>query len=211
MSAWLGAALAGLSGLSGLIPKKQVSTTSTDQTTLPTYDPASLSFRDMLMRMFTENIKGDNTFGDNLRTEGLQNIGNTSNLAARSFGDILSSRGINRTTAGSSALGDVSYKSGRDISAFLNHLPLLLDQRKQDLLSGAGSFFSSLPTGSRVTGTSRTEGTVPGGFSGLLQGGSEGLATYLGQLNAQKNLSKILDSWKNANSGTGGTGFMKKF
>lgn len=198
MSAWVGAALAGLSGLSGLIPRKQVSTTNTDQTNMPVYDPATASFKDRLLRMFTENLDNSPAFGEAYRTGGLANIRNTSELANRSIDNLLTSRGINRTTAGGSALADASYRSGRDLSSFLTNLPIILDQRKQALLSGAGSFLTSLPTGQHITGTSRTEGTVPGGFAGFVQGGTQGLAGYLGQLSAQQNWLNVLKASKEA-------------
>lgn len=201
MSAWVGAALTGLSALSGLIPHKQVSTTNTDQTTTPTYDPATATFRDKLLRLFSENLDGDQGFGAALKTGGLTNIRDTAGLADTNVGNLLTSRGINRTTAGGSALTDSNYRSAHDVSTYLNQLPIILDQRKQALLSGAGSFLSSLPTGSHTTGTSRTEGTVPGGFAGAVQGGTQGLAGYLGQLSAQQNWLKVLGK---AGGGGGG-------
>lgn len=207
MSAWVGAALTGASLLSGLFGQKQKSTTTSDQTTNPVYDSATQNFRDKLLSMFGSNLDNNSEFGNNYRTQGLANIKNLAPSLNNSIGDILTSRGLGRTTAGGSALTDTAYRSGHDISSFLNNLPLILDQRKQALLSGAGNFLSSLPTGTHTTSSSTTIGSTPGGFSGAVQGGSQGLATYLGQLSAQQNWAKVLKAM-GSNSGIKDTGTM---
>lgn len=189
---WIGPVLTGVSALAGLFGGKKQQNATVDKTVNPVYDDKQLSMRNYLMDAFTNNLQNDQGFGDAYKTTGLSNIANTYARSSNAVGDILSSRGIGRTTAGANALTDTTYRAGGAISNFLNNLPIVLDQRRQGLLQNAGNFFSSLPTGSHTTGYDNTSQTTGGGASGLIGGGASGLAAWLGALQAQNTLGKLL-------------------
>lgn len=196
---WIGPVVAGLSGLGGLFGGSKVkSSSTTDTSSTPNYDPQTLAFKNYLESAFQQQTSPEalQQFGDAYTTAGTHNIQRNAGLASNSLTDILSSRGIGRTTAGAATLADNSYRAGGDISSFLNNAPLLLDQRKQALLTGAGGFLSSLPVGtnthSTMSGVNVSGPTSPA--AGFIGGASQGLASWLGQLNAQQSFANILKS-----------------
>lgn len=189
--------LSALGGLGGLFGKsKQVSDTTSDSSTTPNYDPASLALKNFLLQSYQQNVQGLPQFNKAYETSGIQNILNSSQQASQAANDALASRGIARTTAGAQAIGDQSYQQGRSISSFLNNAPIVEQANTREALGGAGSFLSSLPVGSTTHGTSHTVGT--GGPSspvaGFLGGAAQGAAGSLGQYYANNSLANILKS-----------------
>lgn len=193
MGAWVGAALAGLSSLGGLFGK-QKSTTDSTTTSTPTYDPTNQAFRDQLIKAFESNISSNNGFDKAYTDSGIQNIQRNAQTGFNSLGDVLSSRGIGRTTAGANVAAQGSYNAGNQLSQFLNNAPLVLDQRRQQILGAAGGYQSSLPVGSTQVAHSTTVGGPSSPGAGFVQGGAQGLAGWLGQLSAQSSLGNILKS-----------------
>lgn len=194
MGAWIGPVLTGVSALAGLFGgSKQKQNATVDKTVMPSYDPQQQAFRDYLISAFRGNLENDQGFGAGYKTSGLQSIADASNTAGNSVASILAARGLGRTTAGAFATGDRNYRAGSQISNFLQNLPLVLDQRRQNLLQGAGSFFSSLPAGTHTTGYDNT--SITGGptspVAGLVGGASQGIASWLGALNAQNILKNL--------------------
>lgn len=200
----IGAALSGLSALAGLFPKKQVSTTNSTVSSNPNYDPQSAQFKDFLMSMFKGRIDNNEEFESGYKSSGLNNILDTTKRSSDSLGDILTSRGLSRTGAGASAAVDNSYRGAKDISSFLNSLPMLFDERRRDNLNAGAGFFSSLPVGTTTTTNSRTEGSAPTSpLGGAIIGGSSGLASYLGQISANNQLKNILKTIGTPKPGVG--------
>lgn len=198
---WIGPVLTGVSALAGLFGgSRQRQNNTVDKTVMPTMDPQQQSFRDYLINAFRGNLEGDRGFGSAYTTGGLQNILDTTSTAARAGASSLAARGLGRTTAGGYGLGDQSYRAGSQISSFLNNVPIVLDQRRQNLLKDAGGFFSTLPTGTHTTGydnTSVTAGpTSP--LAGFAGGATQGLAGWLGQLNTMNILDKLYKQGKTA-------------
>lgn len=199
MGAWVGAALTGLSALSGLFGnKKQVSDTNFNNTTMPSYDPTTLAFRDFLIKSFTDNAGGAglDKFIDAYKAKGLKNLVLANANTSQAVQDMLASRGIDRTTAGASALTDTSYRGASNTADFLNNIPILRDSMMQDRLKSAAGFQASLPVGTTQSGSSHTVGNVgpSSPVAGLLGGGSAGLATWLGQQSANQQFANILKS-----------------
>lgn len=194
--AGVGLALSGLSALQGLFskPKPAVSDTSSSSTTQPLYDAKSGFFKDYLMNLYGGRLRNNDEFESGYKTNGLFNLQDAARRSHDSVDSILTSRGLGRTGAGGNALADNSYKAGNSIASFLNGLPQIFDQRREQNLNDAGGFFSSLPTGSTTNSTSHTVGqpSGPSAISGLVGGGASGFATYLGQLAANQQLGNIL-------------------
>lgn len=184
-------AIAGLSALAGLfgVGKSSTSTSNFNSSTTPTYTPAQTSLMDTLMGSYQNEVTPASLsqFGQNYTTAGAKNIQTSAGSAEQAIQDALSARGIANTTAGAEGVADTSQSEAGQLSSFLNQAPLLLDQRKQAILSSAGGFLSSLPVGSTTTGSSTTKGNVAPSFNlgGGLLGGASGLAGALGAQSAQ--------------------------
>lgn len=198
--------IAGLSGLAGAFGKsKQVSDTTSNSTTTPNYDPATLAFKNHLMDIFSNNLNSLPT-QDQFKTAGVKNIQDQSDNAQAGLQDILAAHGLSRTTAGGTSTFDTSYKQGQGISNFLTNAPFNYQTAIAPSLSGASSFLSSLPLGTTTSGSSHTVGT--GGptspIAGAITGGASGLAGLLGQQQAQTSLGNILKALGQSGGGSSG-------
>lgn len=182
----------GLSAIGGLFGG-QKSTQDSTTTTSPNYDPASLALKNFLLSNYQGAVNNIPNFNKAYETSGVKNIFDSTGSAAQQAQDILSSRGIDRTTAGAGSLVDTSQQRGKQVSNFLNQAPIQEQSNLLSTLGGAGSFLASLPVGS--TSTSHTTGTGGAPLSpvaGALSGGAQGLAAALGQQTASNNLANIL-------------------
>lgn len=208
MGAWLGAGLTGLSFLSSLFGKKQHNEVDKTTTSTPTYDDQNLGFRNFLINAFQNQVSSTNPgsdFENSYRTGGLNNIRMQSNNANKAIDDIISSRGLGRTTAGGSALANTSVSNSNSIASFLNNLPIVMDQRREGILRDAGGYQSAIPVGSTTHVKGYDDTTGGGGIGAGISGASSGLAGYLGQLSANNSLQKILATMGKS-SGGGGSG-----
>lgn len=209
MGAFAAPIVAALSGIAGAFGKsKQTSDTTSNSTTTPQYDPASLALKNFLLKAFQDNVNTLPDWNKSYETSGVQNLVNSSTNAAQAAADAIAARGISRTTAGANAIGDQSYQQGRQISSFLNNAPIVEQAQKDSRLAGAGGFLASLPVGSTTSGTSHTVGT--GGpsspLAGFINGGAQGLAGVLGQQYATQSLGNILKGLGLNSNGTGSSG-----
>ena len=191
---WIAPVLTGLTGLAGLFGKsKQTSDTNSTTTTTPNYDAQTGGFKDYLMSLYKSNLSNLPT-QDQFNIAGLKNILGTSQLANQATDSILASRGLSRTTAGASEGTDAAYRQGSIVSDFLTKSPFNYQAALQPSLSGAASFLSSLPIGTTQTSNSHTVGS--GGpsspLAGLISGGAQGLATYLGQQSSANSFANVL-------------------
>jgi hypothetical protein len=164
-------AISGISALAGLLnnrgaTNKQTSETNqsqhTDSTSMPQYDPKSLELRNMLINYYLDNMKSnDDVFGGYQR-EGLGEINRGADSAQHQMENLLASRGIQGPAAGAGLTAPLMAAQGQR-SSFLNNIPLLRDQRQQDILKSGAGFLSSLPVGQHnvadMTGNSKTVGT----------------------------------------------------
>lgn len=188
----IGLGLTGLSALSGLFGKKQTSDTSYNQTTTPTYDPTNQAFRDFLIGQFTKNVKDMPGYEQAYTTGGLRNINMGVNRSNQAIQDILSSRGLGRTTAGAGILGEGAVSGAGQTASFLNNIPIVMDQLKQQRLAAAGGYQASLPVGQTQLGSSHTVGNVPGGFGPAISAGAGNAAGYLGNWAANRDYNDTL-------------------
>lgn len=189
------AILSGAGFLSGLFGGKSKQSGTINQTTTntPSFDPLAGGFRDFLINQFQSNLKDNPQFDQNYINSGVKNIQKSTASANDALNSLLESRGLTRTTAGANLGGEQAYRAGSQISDFLTQAPLTLDQRRQQLLQNAGGFFATLPYSTSQTTTGKTTGNYTGGGVGAgISQGAQGLAAYLGQLSAMKNLKGIL-------------------
>lgn len=202
-TAAIGLALTGLGALGGLFPRKQISDTTSSSTTTPNYDPQNLALRNQLLDLYQKRTSGEGAaaFQNSYTMGGLSNLRRTAATNQQSVSDMLTARGIGRTTAGGSALADTSYRSGGDFASFLNNIPMIMDQRQAANLAAAGGYQASLPVGSTTSGSSHTVGSVSGGIPGALYGGSSALGGYLGAISAQQAFANALKGVGSPGSG----------
>lgn len=151
------------------------STTSSN----PVYEGNIRSLRDRLVGDYMSSLENfDNDFvGETIN--GVSNINSGADAYSRLMENILASRGIRGPAAGY-AMSMPHIQQQSQTATYLNSLPALKEQRRANLLSGAGSFLSTLPLGnysSTNTSQSGTQtGTTPGNMAG---GGIQSLATML--------------------------------
>lgn len=200
MGAWVGAALTGLGALGSLFgPKKSTSTTNYNSTSTPNLLPQDQLLMDNLTKKYGDLINGAGSgeFERAYTTGGLKNINTASQRSQQAIMDMLTARGLGRTTAGGVTAGEASMNGANQTANFLNSVPLIMDQRLQAILQQAGGYEASIPKGSTVSGSQTFTGvgnapTSP--IAGLISGGAQGAATVLGQYNATQN---FLNSLKN--------------
>lgn len=183
MGAWTGALLSALSAAGGAFGGSKQT-----QTTTPLYDPTVTPFRNKLLNLWNSYVSGTPAFDAAYRRAGENSIVSNANNVSNSISDLLTSRGLGRTSAGVGTLRDTLYNMGSDLANFRNKATLDLDTRKQQLLSGAGGFVSSIPLGSETT----SEGGPVSPLYGAISGGAQGIATWLGQKSANDNFMKTL-------------------
>lgn len=186
--------LGGLSGLGGIFSSKKT-TSDSSTTTNPNFSPQQQQLIDLITKGYGSAVADTPRFNQAYETGGVRNYLTNSINANNAANSVLSARGINRTTAGAHAVADTGYQEGNNIASFLANAPIAEQQNTTDLLSKAGGFTTSLPTGSTSTSHTTSVGNAPiNPVAGFLGGGAQGLAAVLGQQNAATNLANILKS-----------------
>lgn len=174
MPAWLiPAAISGVSALAGLLGNRkkqaqQESTQTVNQQLMPQYDDKALYMRNLLMDQFNDRTRLNEDFFQGYQNQGMQNINQASDALNRNIMQTLSARGLNSSSAGASSMVQAALNRLNQQSSFLNTIPLLKDQRQKENLAAASNFFTNLPTGRSITGTTTSKGTTtqPGNMLG---------------------------------------------
>lgn len=194
MATWVTAALGGLSALGGLFGSKKTTTDSTNTIT-PKLTPGQTGLQNNVIGGWNQllNGSGDGSFQDAYTTGGLKNINTSQNNAQQAIMDMLTARGLGRTSAGAGTLGDVSLSGASQTANFLNSVPMIMDARRQAILAGSGGFSNAMPVGQTQNLHSVSTGPAPTSpLAGAISGLSQGLATGLGQYNAQQSFADML-------------------
>lgn len=184
--------LGGLSALGGLFGGTK-STSDSSTTTNPNFSPQQQALLDAVTRGYSNTLNNIPAFNQAYETGGVRNYLKNSINANAAAENTLNARGIDRTTAGAQAIGNTGYQEGNNIADFLTQAPIVEQQNQTDLLSKAGAFGTSIPTGTTSTSHTTATGNTPiSPVAGLITGGSQGLAAALGQQTAATNLQNIL-------------------
>jgi hypothetical protein len=210
-SAFVGPILAGISGLAGLFGGGKQKQTTSSQTskgtqtqsgsftgsTTPTLSP----LQEKLSQMFSSgamNLYNQGNDMTQIRNQGLQDIGQTSDVTNKAVGNMLAQRGLSFSPAAATTQTQNLINQGNTQSQFLQSLPLLQRQFQQQNIAGLTSAFGALPTGTTQSGTNNgtttNEGTVNqtgdvsgNPLAGLFGGVGSGLAAWLPELYKKKN------------------------
>lgn len=186
------------------------STQNVDLSNMPNYTPEMAAYRDQILNALRNRfISGTDLSG--YTTSSLQNINAASDLRTKAMNNILAARGLSNSPVSANALGRIeSGRIGEQLN-FMNSIPLLQRQLQGEDLDQFSQFFSSLPVGTRQTGTTtlhstgtqNTTGTQtntqPGNvLGGLFSGLGAGLAATLGrQYGANQQQAPKAATWGN--------------
>ncbi len=186
--------LGALSGLGGIFSSKKT-TSDSSTTTTPNFSPQQQQLIDLITKGYASNIGNTPQFNQAYEQGGVRNFLANAVRSNQAATNILNARGINRTTAGAQTIADTGYQEGNQTANFLSQAPIAEQQNLTDLLSKAGGFTTSLPTGSTSNAHTTSIGNAPvNPVAGFLSGGAQGLAAVYGQQTAANNLAAILKS-----------------
>ncbi len=165
--------LSGVSALAGLFGNREKKTT-TDQTSntntsnnatqnvdlsnTPQYTPEMAAYRDQILNALRNRLVGSTDLSG-YTTSGMQQINQGADLRRKALENILASRGLSNSPSAANAVGRTeSGRIGEQVN-FMNSIPLLQRQLQGEDLNQFGQFFSSLPVGTRQTGTTTLAST----------------------------------------------------
>ncbi len=157
----------GISALGGLLSNKSKevksnSTTDFNNTSTgssaPVYDPANQQLRDTLIDYYRRSLD-DDTDLSGYKANGLATISSAGRARTNMIKNSLASRGLSYSPV--AALAPAQSESARisDSAQFINTIPMLAQQLKQQRLNDASTFQRGLPTGQSFTqnNTGRTQ------------------------------------------------------
>lgn len=191
--------LTGASALAGLLGNRKQETKSswnkTDNVNMlssPEYDEPTLDFRNNLMRRYLGAAQEDDTpFWNSYQQNAFNDIDQATLQGGNAVDSFLTSRGINRTTAGANAFSGVDMQGRMAKAGITSSIPLLADQRRRELSGQMSQFLSSLPVAQRQTGTNTSSGTGTNINEGNpMGGGLTGLASSLAMIYGASNKTK---------------------
>lgn len=208
----------GLAGLFGGGKQQQTNTNGTiknngtstfGQSTNPNLNPLQTA----LMNQFTKgasNLYNQSTNLTPYTSAGLENINNTSNLAAKNIASNLAARGLSWSPAAGTAETQNVLSRASQQNQFLNSIPLLQRQLQEGSLGDLMNAFKTIPVGQTSSGTTTQDNTqtqqgtnlvsgnpMAGLFSGAGAGMMAGMLPYLynnmGGNNSSPSLSMMFD------------------
>ncbi len=179
--------MSGLSALSGAFGNKrkqtQEQTSNTNQsfnkadsfdtTELPAYDEFQQNYKDQIYNKLLERLNQDPEM-EGYSNQGQQTINRAGDSRQQALSHMLAQRGLQHSPISGYAAASADSARISDQSNFLNQIPLLKNQLQRDNLGDFSKFFSSLPTGSRRTGTQTSTGTTNGVTTGTGSGTETG-------------------------------------
>lgn len=192
MPLFIPALLAGVSALGGALGnRKQTAqqttnqTTNSSNTTNPVYGDVELDVRNNILRQLLSATEDVPDFTERLGTAGIQAINANDAVRRRMQQNLITSRGLGRTSAGVNAIAGGDQNRQNQIVQLMSQLPLQQEQIRSNRLNDLSRFFATLPVGTSSTGTSTTTGTgtstTPGNMAaGALQSGGSIAAMLYG-------------------------------
>lgn len=182
-------ALLGASALGGIFGNKKKTqeqfsqgNTYTETGSQPDYDPKNLIFRDRLINETLGDLESNSDLSG-YTASGLSQINTASNQRQQALKNALASRGQSYSPVSVTAPFAVESARYGDSANFLNSIPLLQRQLRQQSLQTALDYQSRLPVGQRGTQAQSQMQKGTGSQSGNpIAGGLGGFADTLGFL-----------------------------
>lgn len=176
----LQAGLGGLAGLFGSRPEKTTMSSTQDSNTNVNYTPEQQQMLNMIRQQYMNQINGVDLSG--YQSQGLQDINKAGDASQVAIRNILAQRGLSFSPA--AATSQVQQRVGQmgQQSQFLNGIPLLQYQLRNQALQQAGGFANSERVGTSTHSTSTGTQTGPGNMlGGAFAGIGSGIASTLGR------------------------------
>jgi len=180
LTPFLSAGIQGLAGMFGARPERTTTSSTQNTNTNVNYTPEQQQMLEMLRRQYMSQIQGADLSG--YQTQGLNEINRAGDASQTAIRNILAQRGLAFSPA--AATSQVQQRVGQagQQSQFLNSIPLLQFQMRQQALQGASGFANSERVGTSSTTTSNGTQTGPGNMlGGLFAGIGSGIASTLGR------------------------------
>lgn len=191
MPLFIPALLAGIGALGGALGNRKQTTqqttnqtTNSSNTTNPVYGDVELDVRNNILRQLLGATEDVPDFTERLGTAGIQAINANDAVRRRMQQNLITSRGLGRTSAGVNTIAGGDQNRQNQIVQMMSQLPLQQEQIRSNRLGDLSRFFATLPVGTSSTGTSTTTGnatnTTPGNMAagGLQSGGSIAAMLY---------------------------------
>lgn len=150
---------------------------STSGTTTPTYDATGGALKDLLAKIYTQNISDLPQTAENITTQSMQNNNAGSAIQQRLAQQMLAAKGLNYSPASAVLGSNINNQRVATNVQLQNAQPLLQQNLLQQALSGASGFFRSLPYGTSTTGDSLTQTSGASSSSGTQNTSQTGTVT----------------------------------
>jgi len=157
----LSTGISALAGLFGAKPKPITTTSSSNSNSSSTSTPNIGGNQQDLIDQFTQGInkqmQGTDLTG--YEGQGLQQINQNAGVADKMSQNILAARGLSNSPYAAFMTNQNNNNRLNQSSQFINQIPLLQQQLRQQAIQQAISGSQAIPFGSTVTGSSSTSGT----------------------------------------------------
>lgn len=172
--------ISALAGLFGAKPKPVVTNSSSNSTSTST--PNIGANQQSLENQFTQGItKQLNSANDmsGYTGQGLQQINQTAGVADKMSNNILAARGLSNSPYAATLQNQNNNNRLNQSSQFLNQIPLLQTQLRQQAIQQAIQGSQAIPFGSTVSGSSSGTSTQTGGGGSPVAGALSGAGAAL--------------------------------
>lgn len=137
-------------------------------------------FQSSLIREALDQLYRPDTQLDSIVTQGIRNINTGGDLQKTALARSLAARGLSRSPAAVSAIGNVEGQRIANISDFRSQAPVIADQLRRSNLDLISNIFARLPKGQRSSRTGTTTTTSTGSSTSRGTGTSIGAGSALG-------------------------------
>ena len=169
--------LSALAGLFGGKPKTTTTNTNSSSTSTPNIGADQQSLEDQFTQGITQQLNAANDMSG-YTGQGLQQINQTAGVGDKMSQNILAARGLSNSPYAAALTNQNNNNRLNQSSQFLNQIPLLQQQLRQQAIQQAISGSAAIPYGSSTTGTQNTTQTGGGGsapIAGALSGAGAAL------------------------------------
>ena len=167
--------ISALAGLFGSKPKPITTTTNSTNTSTPNIGANQQNLIDQFTQGITKQMQGTDLTG--YTGQGLQQINQSAGVGDKMSDNILAARGLSNSPYAAFMKNQNNNNRLNQSSQFLNQIPLLQQQLRQQAIQQAISGSAAIPFGTTSTGSSTSTQTGGGGspVAGALSGAGAAL------------------------------------
>lgn len=172
--------ISALAGLFGAKPKPIVTNSSSNSTSTstPNIGANQQSLQDQFTQGITQQLNSANDMSG-YTGQGLQQINQTAGVADKMSKNILAARGLSNSPYAATLENQNNNSRLNQSSQFLNQIPLLQTQLRQQAIQQAIQGSQAIPFGSTVTGSQSGTSTQTGGGGSPVAGALSGAGAAL--------------------------------